>query len=358
MKSRFRIDFWLLIPVFILIAVSLTTLSTININYLKSQAVSLVIALLAFFFFSKISLDFLKKLKLPIYIIALILLTIVLLIGIESRGAVRWIEISGITLQFSEILKPFLAISFAAFIAQSSYSKNKIFLLSILLLLPVFLLISLQPDLGSGLVYALVAIFALVAVGFPVFLFGLSLVPIILSLPFIWTFLHDYQKQRVLTLFHPTSDPLGTSYNSIQAIITVGSGMFLGRGLFEGTQSALKFLPERHTDFIFATIAEGLGFIGAFFIICIFAFLYYRVYIIFKNSDNSFDRIFSACCFGFFFIQGSINIAMNIGILPIVGITLPFVSYGGNSLISNFIFLGILSAISKSQRKTHTIEIR
>jgi rod shape determining protein RodA len=357
-RNVFQIDWWLLVPVFILIAISLTTLSTININYLKSQAISLVIAIFVFFFFSKINLDFFKKLKLPIYIISLVLLTFVLFIGIESRGAVRWVEIFGISIQFSEILKPFLALSFATFIAESTFSKKKTFFLSILLLLPVFLLISLQPDLGSGLIYAFTGIFVLLIVGFPIFLFLLSLIPVFLSFPFIWTLLHEYQKQRILTLIQPASDPLGTSYNSIQAIITVGSGMFWGRGLFEGTQSALRFLPERHTDFIFATIAEGLGFIGSLFTIFIFTLLVYRIYVIFKNAENSFSRIFSACCFGFFFMQGFINIAMNIGLLPIVGITLPFVSYGGNSLISNFVFLGILSAINKSQKTRHALEIR
>jgi rod shape determining protein RodA len=357
-RNIFQVDLWLLIPTLILVAVSLTTLSTINIIYFRSQIISLIIALFAFLFFSRVNIDLLKRLKLPIYIAAIILLTTLLLIGIESRGAIRWIEIFGVSLQFSEMLKPFLTICFAAFIAESTYSKNKTFFLSILFLLPIFLLITLQPDLGSGLIYSIVGLFALLVAGFPLYLFGLSLLPVIFSSPFIWTLLHDYQKQRILTLIHPTSDPLGTSYNSIQAIITVGSGTFWGRGLFEGTQASLKFLPERHTDFIFATIAEGLGFIGAFFIVVIFAFLCYRVYTIFKNAKDQFSRIFAACCFGFFLFQGFVNIAMNIGYLPIVGITLPFVSYGGNSLISNFIFLGLLSAISTSQKTKHVLEIR
>lgn len=358
MKSRFQIDFWLLAPALVLVVISLTALSTINIIYFRSQIISFVIAILLFFIFSRINLDFLKSIKLPIYITSLILLVIVLIIGIESRGAIRWVEIAGVSLQFSEILKPFLALSFAAFIAESSQSNAKKFFLSLLFLLPVFLFIAFQPDLGSALIYAFVAIFALLISGFPIYLFALALVPIALSLPFIWAILHDYQRQRILTLLQPSLDPLGTSYNSIQAIITVGSGTFWGRGLFEGTQSSLKFLPERHTDFIFSTLAEGLGFVGATFVVLVFIFLCYRMYIIYKNSETRFSKIFILCSFGFIFFQGFVNIAMNVGLLPIVGITFPFLSYGGNSLISNFIFLGILAGISSSQKTKHVLEIR
>lgn len=358
MKSRLNIDPWLILPVFILTLISLTTLSSVETVYFKKQLISVVLSVFVFLFFSKVNLEFFKNLKLAIYVIALVLLITIFIIGIETRGAVRWIDIFGISLQFSEVLKPFLALSFAAFIAESTYSRNKTFLLSLLFLLPVFFLITLQPDLGSGLIYAFVGIFVLLVAGFPIYLFGFTALPIVLSLPLIWTFLHDYQKQRILTFIYPANDPLGTSYNSIQAIIAVGSGTFFGRGWFQGTQSTLRFLPERHTDFIFATIAEGLGFIGAAIIVLAFAFLCFRVYLVFKNSEDKFSRVFTACCFGFLLIQGFINIGMNIGILPVVGVTLPFVSYGGSSLISNSIFLGILTAIRNNQRTKHVLEIK
>src|SRR6185503_19754227 len=131
-----------------------------------------------------------------------------------------------------------------------------------------------------------------------------------------------------------------------------------GKGWFQGTQSSLRFLPERHTDFIFATLAEGIGFIGTVVVILTFAFLCYRVYLVFKNAEDQFSRLFAVCAFGFFLIQGAVNIGMNIGYLPIVGVTLPFVSFGGNSLVANFIFLGILSAISAAQKRERVLEIR
>lgn len=358
MRLRFAIDWWLIAPALILVTISLTTLLSINFSYFQAQLISFCVAVLAFLFFSRINLEFLKQLTVPIYVISLILLGIIFVIGIESRGAIRWINVFGTSVQFSEIIKPFLAVAFAAYLADMRHSTPKTFLLTLFFLTPIFFLIVMQPDLGSGLIFALVGLFVLLVHGFPLYLFGLAVLPLLLMSPVIWTLLHDYQRQRILTLLHPSLDPLGTSYNSIQAIIAVGSGTFFGKGWFQGTQSSLRFLPERHTDFIFATLAEGIGFIGAAMVVLTFAFLCYRVYLIFKNAEDPFSRLFAATAFGFFLIQGAVNIGMNIGYLPIVGVTLPFVSYGGNSLVANFVFLGILSAISASQKKERVLEIR
>ncbi|MGA2968151.1 MAG: FtsW/RodA/SpoVE family cell cycle protein, partial [Candidatus Levyibacteriota bacterium] len=177
------------------------------------------------------------------------------------------------------------------------------------------------------------------------------ILPLLAVFPLVWRLLHEYQRQRILTFLDPGKDPLGTSYNVIQSVIAVGSGMLMGRGLGQGTQSGLRFLPERHTDFIFATISEQLGFIGVLIVLICFACILYKIYIIFINSDDKFSKVFAAIIFFSFLIQIFVNIAMNIGILPIVGVTLPFVSYGGSSLLSNFIFLGFLAAINKGHRQ-------
>lgn len=334
------------------------TLLSVSGVYFQAQLISLAAAVAGFFFFSQINIQFLKQLKLPIYLISLFLLAIILFLGIESRGAIRWITFAGVSIQFSEILKPFLAVAFAAFLTEKQHRKKRSFFSVLLFLLPVILLISLQPDLGSALIYAGAGLFALLVSGFPLWWFGLSLVPLIVISPILWTLLHDYQRQRVLTFLHPTSDPLGTSYNAIQAMIAVGSGSLFGKGLSEGTQSGLRFLPERHTDFIFATIAEGLGFIGAAIVILAVLGLGYRIYVIFRTTDDTFTKLFAACSFGFLVIQAVVNIGMNIGVFPIVGVTLPFVSYGGSSLVASFILLGLLSSLSVSQRKNRVLEIR
>jgi rod shape determining protein RodA len=358
MTQRRKIDFWLLGPVFILISLSLATLFTINIGYFRTQFISLIVAIFGYIFFSRINIEFLRQLKIPIYFISIILLILVLVLGIEARGASRWVEILGVRLQFSEILKPFLCISFASIIADYKEINFKSFLKIFILLFPIVLLITIQPDLGSGLLYAAVALLVLLVIGYPLVWFVAISLPFIFASPIIWNMLHEYQRQRVLTFINSTNDPLGTSYNSIQAIIAVGSGSLLGKGISEGTQSVLKFLPERHTDFIFATIAEGLGFVGAGFLIIAFMLLIFRIFIIFNQSDNLFSKAFLACVFGFFLIQGFVNIAMNLGLLPIVGITLPFVSFGGSSLLSNFIFLGMISSLSSIQADRQVLEIK
>jgi rod shape determining protein RodA len=358
MKKFLHIDFLLLIPVVILVSVSLVTLLSLNFDFFKSQLISLFIAVAAFLFFSQISIPFIRQLKWPIYILSLIFLLITLAIGIESRGSVRWIDILGIRLQFSEILKPFLSLIFASFIAEKQSSSIKSFFVSLFFVLPIFFLIYFQPDLGNAMLYLIVALFALLIGGYPFRWFGALFLPILLLAPIIWTKLHTYQRERIFTFFNPQADPLGVSYNSIQALIAVGSGSFFGKGLSEGTQSGLQFLPERQTDFIFATIAEGLGFFGAFIIIAALLFLCYRIFRIFSLTNDRFVRIFAACTFGFFLIPAFVNIGMNLGIMPIVGVTLPFVSFGGSSLLSNFIFLGLLCAMISNEKHKNVLEIR
>lgn len=358
MKPKVQLDLWLITPVIALLLISLTTLFSLNVAFFKNQLVSLLFGLVVFFVFSKINIEFLKALKLPIYIFSIIFLLITFVIGVETRGAVRWIDIFGIRIQFSEVLKPFLSLALAARLSEEESPNVKSFLVNIALLLPIVILIFFQPDLGTALLYGAVGFFALSVFGFPLLWFLLLTLPAIIASPFLWVSLHDYQKQRILTFLNSSHDPLGTSYNGIQSVIAVGSGSFFGKGISEGTQSVLKFLPERHTDFIFATIAEGIGFVGTSFIIIAFIFLLWRIYILFNRSDDLFSKIFLSLAFGFLLIQGFVNMSMNMGLLPIVGITLPFVSFGGSSLLSNFIFLGLITAISANTRNKNVLEIK
>ena len=351
------IDWLLMIAVCVLLIFSLTTLFSINPSLFKSQLVFLIISFVAFFFFSQFNYSIMRYYVKPIYIASLIVLAAVLFLGIESRGSVRWFEFFGFRIQFSEILKPFLALSLASYLTNLKIYSFRAFLNCLLLLAPLTILIFLQPDLGNALIYLLVVMFTLVIYGFPFrwFLAGLALW--LATLPFFWLILHDYQRQRVLTFINPSRDPLGTSYNAIQAVIAVGSGMFLGRGLGQGTQAELRFLPERQTDFIFATISESLGFVGSIIIILTFAFILYRIFIIIKNSEDKFSRNFSIIVFLIIFSHFFINIGMNTGVIPVVGVTLPLVSYGGSSLLSNFILLGLLFAVNRGKRR-EVLEIR
>lgn len=356
-RSFFNIDWGLMASVIALVILSLTTLFSIDSSLFKSQLTFFIIGIVAFLFFSQTNYNAIRLYSMPIYVVSIVLLIIVLIIGTETRGSVRWLDFFGFRVQFSEIIKPFLAISLSSYLSsRNNYSLKTIFL-GICFLMPVVLLIFLQPDLGNALIYLMVAVLTFVIFGFPLRFFLAGLVLISLLFPILWNFLHDYQKQRVLTFLNP-NDPLGVSYNAIQSIIAVGSGMLFGRGLGLGTQSGLRFLPERHTDFIFATLSETLGMVGAILVVLTFAFLLYRIFAIFLSQDDLFCKLFCVVTFSLIFIQFFVNIGMNIGILPIVGITLPFVSYGGSSLLSNFILLGILSSLGKGESSKRALEIK
>lgn len=352
-----HIDWVLLTPVIVLIIFGLATLFSIYPVFFRNQLTYIIISLFVYLFFTNINYKVFQLYSLPIYILTVLILSIVLLIGIESRGATRWIEFFGFQIQFSEIFKPFLILALSSFLTKSNTSFKTLFI-GFLLLIPVAFLIYRQPDLGNALIYAIVAILIFLFAGFPLKWFIISFLGTVIVTPFIWPFLHGYQRQRVLTFLNPTIDPLGVSYNSIQSVVAVGSGMIFGKGLGQGTQSALRFLPERHTDFIFATFSEEFGFLGSLLLILTFVFLLYKIFLISMNSNDKFCKVFSAGAFFLIFAQAFVNIGMNINLLPIVGVTLPFVSSGGSSMLSNFILLGFLSSISRDLKGRSILEIK
>lgn len=354
-----NINFSLLFPVLALVGFSLTVIFSVNVSLFWNQLIFFGISLVAFLLCTHINYQVIKLYAKPIYFGSIIVLLSLLFLGIESRGAVRWFEIFGFRVQFSEFMKPFLAISLSAYLSDNSSRSLKTFGTVLFLLFPIAFLIFLQPDLGNALIYLFVVMLSLLTFGFPFKFFISGIVFVLVSSPIAWRFLHDYQRQRILTFLNPTADPLGTSYNAIQSIIAVGSGQFFGQGLGQGTQSSLKFLPERHTDFIFATTSEELGFVGVIVLLVFFGLLLYRIFMIFVDSNEMFSKIFILTCFYILLVQFFVNVGMNIGIVPIVGVTLPFVSYGGSSLLSSFVLLGLLSAVTGGEAQTkHVLEIK
>ena len=345
-------------PVIVLCVISLVVLFSIDPFYFRAQLIYLVLAIVAYYIFSKVNLDFISEFYLPIYFISIFMLLFILFIGHSSHGAVRWLSFFGVNLQFSEILKPFLALSLAKFISKEGSLRSK-FYMSIVFLLPLSFLIFKQPDLGSALVYFLSAMLSFLIIGFPLVYFLTILAPIIVLFPVIWRFfLHSYQKDRLLSFLKLSYDPLGASYNMIQSIISIGSGGFMGKGLGLGTQSALHFLPEKHTDFMFASLSEETGFLGSAIIVIIFMYLFFKIMQIISVTNDQFYKILGIISFSIIFIEFILNIGMNLGLLPVVGVALPFVSYGGSSLISTFILLGFLNQISQKQTNEKVIEIR
>lgn len=347
MNFLLKLDWMIILCILLLSGVGAAAIASVAPDLFVSQIIFYILGLSLFLFFSRLDFRIFPSLGKIIFLASIVLLGITLILGFESHGAVRWVAIGPFRLQFSEFLKPFLitalAVSFRAL--SERYSFRSYLRLIVIISIPLFLVFK-QPDLGSALVYLFVfAVLSVISIPkfWHLFLFGVST---LITIPFFWKFLASYQKARILTFLSPTFDPLGASYNAIQAVITVGSGEFFGRGLGRGTQSHLLFLPEHHTDFIFASIAEELGFLGSFFILAIYFVLIWHLFSLASKSKNVTGSLIILGIASMFLIQVLINVGMNLGILPVTGIPLPLISYGGSSILSCLISLGIVENIA------------
>ena len=335
------IDALLVAMVLALGAISLTTIFAANKSLATSQLIFWIFGLIIFYTASHTYYLTWHKYALPTYVLSIFALLFVFLFGEQIRGSVRWIDLGVFRFQPSEIAKVATIILLAKFFNKRSASNLYHVLLSILLILPVFVMIFLQPDFGSAL--AIIAIWAGITFAAGIekkHVIVLGLLFLILSL-FAYEILAPYQKARIATFLNPNQDPLGQGYNIIQSKIAVGSGQLTGRGLGLGSQSQLNFLPESESDFIFASIAEQLGFLGAALVIIIFSVFLMRLAGYLKNTER-FNQLIVIGALSLLLYQFLVNVGMNMGILPVTGITLPFVSYGGSSLISLLLLLGII----------------
>lgn len=350
-KLLARVDYLLLIPASFLTLLGSVTLSSISPTSYPEHFIYLTLALVFFILFANFDPDILRRFGLPFYILSIVLLGLTLLIGTTSRGATRWISIGKITLQTSEIVKPLLVVFYGAFLSARS-GVFKYFQLGVLSAVPAAL-VFVQPDLGSAIVLGFGFLGAVLMAGIPFRVVAGSALLAGLMLPVALNLLQPYQKDRITAFLNPASDPLGIGYNSIQAMIAIGSGGFLGRGLGQGTQSQLAFLPESHTDFIFSALSEELGFFGAGFVVFAFFIIFLRLGMLALKSQDTFVQAVIGAIFFTIFIQATVNIGMNLGVLPITGIPLPFVSAGGSSLLAMSALLGIASGISFSLKDRH-----
>jgi rod shape determining protein RodA len=352
-----RVDFSLLIPSVLLVAISLATLFSIDTVLFRQQFTFLLIGLFFYFLFLNIDYKFFTMYPKTIYSMIIIGFLIVLFFGTVVNGSKSWLVFFGIHLQVEEFLKPFFILVVANFLAFSTLSAIQKYLAAFGIAIPIFLLILRQPDTGTALMY--IATFAgmLLMYSFPVYYYVITLLAVLAPTPIILNILKPYQKERLITLVNLTADPFGSSYNAIQALISIGSGGIFGKGLGEGTQSVLRFLPERQTDFIFASVSEGLGFVGGASIICLLCFLLYRIYRLSMVIGDTYPYLIVMGVFFLILIQTLTNIGMNMGMMPIIGVTLPFMSYGGSSLVTNFILLGLVSSVGYEYKKRQTLEI-
>ena len=303
---------------------------------------------------SLIDLNFIKKHAYLFYLIGIILLIFATFYGIVGKGSRRWLNLGGLVFQPSELIKILVIITLAKFFDEKKIqsARDYIFLiLPIFLILSPFFLILIQPDLGTAMVVLLLGLIIFFISGISWKFFGVLSLFFIGSAPYIWGSLKEYQQKRILTLFDPESDPLGSGYHIIQSQIAVGSGGIFGKGWTKGSQSHLDFLPEKHTDFIFSMLGEEFGFLGTISVIGLICLITYLTYsIASKSFSDNFNKMIGYGIISNYFFVSMINMSMVIGILPVVGLPLPLVSYGGSSMISYFIGFGIILSIDRSMR--------
>jgi rod shape determining protein RodA len=284
------------------------------------------------------------------YVINILLLVLVLFVGRSAYGSRRWISLGFFNMQPSELMKLTLVMTLARYFSNDvnldGYTLRDLLVPTLMVALPAGLII-IQPDLGSGLILLAVAftMFLFVKINFKSLLILFFVTAV--SLPLIYNFaLKDYQRKRVITFLDPSLDPKGSGYNSIQSRIAVGSGMLTGKGFMKGTQTQLNFLPEHHTDFIFSVFAEEHGFLGSIFLVALYVMLFLSGIRIAVRSGNRLGVLMAVGCLAIFFWHSFVNIGMVLGLMPVVGVTLPFMSYGGTSLIVGFMLLGVLQGIA------------
>ena len=320
----------------------------------RSQFFKLLLGFGIMFTVSIININFWQKNCFIFYFLGLILLIYATYYGLIGKGSRRWINLFGINFQPSEIMKILVILSLAKFFDEKKIEslRDYIFLIfPILLFLIPFFIILQQPDLGTALILLMLGFVVFFIIGLNLNFFLIGFILIIALSPILWNLLHDYQKQRLLTFFNPYADPLGTGYHIIQSEIAIGSGGFFGKGWLKGTQSHLDFLPEKKTDFIFSMLGEEFGFIGSLSVIGLFILICILGYIISVNIEkNFFSKILGLSIITNFFLSGALNMAMVMGLTPVVGITLPLVSYGGSAMITFFFGFGLLLSIELSHK--------
>ncbi len=290
----------------------------------------------------------LSNYTLHLYLLILVLLILVIIFGRVTRGAVSWLRLGPFNIEPSEIAKLVMIIVLAKHFAKRIslvLGFKEIILSFIYIVIPVFL-VAIQPDFGSAFIIFLIYLGMLLMVRVSKTQLLVTFSVLLIASILVWSFvLLDYQKERLLNFLNPFKEPLGTGYSTIQSMIAVGSGNILGQGLGRGFQSQLNFLPEKHTDFIFAAIAEELGLVGASVIIILFGIFLFSIIRVIRNCSDNFGKLIGVGSIIMVLSQALIYIGMNTGIMPVTGIPLPFVSYGGSSLVVNLLLVGILQSI-------------
>jgi rod shape determining protein RodA len=339
--------------IFLLLATGLVTLYSAGMDFpgrVEDQVRNIIVAFIVMWIAANVSPQTLMRLAVPVYTVGVTLLIAVAVFGVVKKGARRWLHI-GMDFQPSEIMKIAMPMILAWFFQkrENAMRWHTFVIAGIMLIVPVGL-IARQPDLGT-------AVLVLAAGFYVIFLAGLSwkmlaglLMAVVVAVPVAWPFLHDFQRQRVLTFIDPTTDPLGKGFHIIQSTIAVGSGGITGKGWTHGTQGRLEFIPERTTDFIFAVYSEEFGLIGNIILMTLYLLLIGRGLMIAANAPNFFTRLLAGSITLIFFTFAFVNMGMVSGTLPVVGVPLPFISYGGTALMILGLGSGILMSVQRHRK--------
>lgn len=349
--QRIHIDGWLVFLLLVLGTIGLFVLYSaggMDQTLLIKQASSFGVGLLLMVLIAQLEPRFMASWSALLYLLGIVLLLVVELVGHKAMGATRWISIPGVVrFQPAELMKVFVPMTLAWYLARHNLPPSfKRIMVSMLLMVVPVILIARQPDLGTAMLVMISGMFVLFLAGLPWrWILGAvaAVVPIAVGM---WMFvLHQYQKQRVLTFLNPESDPLGSGWNIIQSKAAIGSGGLFGKGWMLGTQSHLDFLPESHTDFIIAVLGEEFGLVGICLLLIVYLLLIWRAMLITLQAQTVFGKLMAGSITLTFFIYVFVNVGMVSGLMPIVGVPLPFISYGGTSLVTLMSGFGILMAI-------------
>ena len=339
--------------IFLILSTGLVTLYSAGIDFpgrVEDQMRNILVSFIVMFIAANVPPQTLMRFAVPLYTVGIALLVAVMMFGLVKKGARRWLNL-GIVVQPSELMKIAVPLMLAWFFQKrEGMVRWQEFLVAGLLLVVPVGLIAKQPDLGTALLVLAAGFYVIFLAGLSwKILAGLGVV-VAASLPVVWTMLHDYQRHRVLMLIDPSSDPLGKGFHIIQSTIAVGSGGISGKGWLKGTQAHLEFIPERTTDFIFAVYSEEFGLIGNIVLLLLYLALIGRGLIIAGNAPSFFTRLLAGSITLIFFTYAFVNMGMVSGILPVVGVPLPFFSYGGTALVTLGLGAGILMSIQRHRK--------
>ncbi|MGB0845566.1 MAG: rod shape-determining protein RodA [Thiolinea sp.] len=354
LRALQRVDLVLLAALSLLMFMGMITLYSAGDHYmplLYRQGMHFLVGLVLLLLFSQVQSKTLKQFAIWIYGAGLFLLILVLWVGVTKKGATRWLNL-GIHFQPSEIMKLAVPMMVAYFFAEKPLPPRflDIIIALILVFVPMFLILQ-QPDLGTSLLIALSGLFVIYLAGMSWWLIGGSIALMSVGAPLMFYYgMHEYQRQRVLTLFNPEQDLLGTGYHIYQSKIAIGSGGTYGKGWLMGDQSRLDFLPERHTDFIFAVFGEEFGFLGNLFLLGLYTFIIWRGLWLASKGADTFARLLGGSLSLTFFLYLLVNTGMVSGVLPVVGVPMPLVSYGGTSILTLMTAFGMLMGLKKRKR--------